>query len=85
MYPMKNNCYELIMLIIFKFISLDILLQLLWNFYAMLWILLECSDNYFLIFGVLYLLNPCLKHIKCYMLMLVFSFGAKLVHSSSNM
>jgi len=38
-----------------KFISFDILLQLLWNFYAMLWVVLEDFDKYFMIFGVLYL------------------------------
>jgi len=51
----KNNCYELILLILCKCICLDLLLQMLWNFYAVLWIVLECSDKYFMIFGVLYL------------------------------
>jgi len=55
MFSVKNNYYELILLIMCKFISCDILLQLLWNFYAMLWIVLECSGKYFMIFGVLYL------------------------------
>jgi len=47
--------YELILLFLCKLISLDILLQMLWNFYAMLWIVLGGSDNYVMIFGVLYL------------------------------
>ena len=55
MFSVKNNCYELILLILDKFISLDILLQMLWNFYVMLWVVLECSGKYFMIFGVLYL------------------------------
>ena len=55
MFSVKNNCYELILLILCKFVFLDILLQMLWNFYAMPWIVLEGSDIYFMIFGVLYL------------------------------
>ena len=51
----ENNCYDLILLFICKFITFDLLLQLLWNFYAMLWVVLECSDKYCMIFGVLYL------------------------------
>jgi hypothetical protein len=56
MFPVRNNCYELILLIICKFVSLDIVLQMLWNFYAMLCVLLVCSGKYFMIFGVLHLL-----------------------------
>ena len=55
MFSVKKNCYELILLFQCKFISLDILLQMLWNVYAMLWVVLESSGNYFMIFGVLYL------------------------------
>jgi len=54
MFSVKNNFYELILLIRYKFISFDILLLLLWNFYAMLWVVLECFDKYFMIFGVQY-------------------------------
>jgi len=55
MFSVKNNCYELILLIMCKCISLDLLLQMLWNFYAMLYLVLECSDEHFMIFWVLYL------------------------------
>jgi len=55
MFSVKNNCYELILLFMCKFISFDILLQFLWNFYASLWVVLECFDKYVMIFGVLYL------------------------------
>jgi len=55
MFSVKNNCYEWILLIMCKFISFDIMLQLLLNFYAMLWIVFECFGKYFMIFGVLYL------------------------------
>ena len=55
MFSAKSNCYELILLFQFKFISLDILLQMLRKFYTMLWVVLECSGKYCMIFGVLYL------------------------------
>ena len=55
MFSVKNNCYELILLFQCKFISRDLLLQMLWNFYAMLWIVLECYGKYFMIFEVLYI------------------------------
>ena len=55
MFSRKNNCYDLILLFKYKFISVDIPLLLLWNFYAMLWVVWECYDKYFMIFGVLYL------------------------------
>jgi len=51
----KNKVYDLILLFMCKFISLDILLLLLWNFYAMLWVVYEGYDKYFMIFGVMYL------------------------------
>ena len=55
MFSVKNNCYELILLFQCKFISFDILLQMLWNIFSMPCVLLVCSDKYFMIFGVLYL------------------------------
>jgi len=55
MFSGKNNWYDLILLFKYKFISDDILLLLLWNFYAMLWVVCECYDKYFMIFGVLYI------------------------------
>jgi len=54
MFSGKNNCYDLILLFMCKFMSLDMLLLLLWNFYAQLWVVLECYDKYFMIFGVIY-------------------------------
>ena len=45
----------LILLIMDKFISLVILLSLLWKFYGSLCMVLECIDKYFMIFGVLQL------------------------------
>jgi len=54
MFSMKNNYYELILLFQSKFISLDILLQMLWNFYAMLCVVLVCYRKYFMIFEALY-------------------------------
>jgi len=55
MFSGKNNCYDLILLFKYKLISVDILLLFLWNFYALLWVVWECYDKYFMIFGVLYL------------------------------
>jgi len=55
MFSVKNNCYELILLFQSKFISLDILLQMLWNVYAMLCVVLVCSGKYFMIVEALYL------------------------------
>ena len=55
MFSAKNNCYELILLFPSKFISLGTLLQMLWNVYAMLFVVLVCSGKYFMIFEALYL------------------------------
>ena len=55
MFSGKNNCYDLILLFMYKFISLDILLLLLWKFYVRLWVVRECYDKYLMIFWVMYL------------------------------
>ena len=55
MFSVKNNCYELILLFQSKFISLGTLIQMLWNFYAMICVVLVCSGKYFMIFEALYL------------------------------
>jgi len=55
MFSEKNNCYDLIWLFMYKFISLDMLLLLLWKFYARLRVVWEYYDKYFMIFGVMYL------------------------------
>jgi len=55
MFSVKNIFYELILLFQCKFISLDILLQMLWNVYAMPCVVLESFDKYFMIFEAMYL------------------------------
>jgi len=55
MFSRKICIKDLILLFMDKFISLVVLLSLLWTFYGSLCVVLECFDNYFMIFGVLQL------------------------------
>jgi len=55
MFSVKNNCYDIILLFQCKFIFLVILLQMLWNFHAMLCVVVVCFGKYVMIFEALYL------------------------------
>jgi len=55
MFSGKIFIKDLILLFMDKFISLVILLSLLWKFYGSLCAILECYDKYFMISGVLQL------------------------------
>ena len=55
MFSGKIFIKDLILLFLNKFISLVILVSLLWNFYGSLCVALDWFDKYFMIFGVVQL------------------------------
>jgi len=55
MFSGKIFIKNLFLLFMNKFISLVILLSLLYKFYGSLCVIIECYDKYFMIFGVLQL------------------------------
>jgi hypothetical protein len=67
MFSEKLFIKDLILLFMNKCISLVILLSLLWKFYGGLCMALECSDNYFMIFGALQLWYViCVWNMACF-------------------
>jgi hypothetical protein len=67
MFSEKLFIKDLILLFMDKCISLVLLISLLWKFYGGLCMALECSDNYFMIFGALQLWYViCVWNMACF-------------------